>query len=264
MISPRTIVLAATALAAANIATEAAPMQATSGGSNQVLGCEHRVLGGDYAEGAVAWQINMNKVDLPTNSRLVVKAVQADQKDDHPAWAAMTGRPMSDGKSLVTAQTVLPGERCSWSFVVSAPGFRLDYEPPSDCKSSDAKQSSTAYSATVLRDASAGKPSTCGSPAATQAPAAPSSTETRTTPSTTTETPSSPQTSSSPSVVDSASSAASGNTSTDNSTASVTVPTVTATTPLPSSTPSSDATARAALVSTAAFAVTGVAVLLAN
>ncbi|KAJ0408268.1 hypothetical protein P43SY_004426 [Pythium insidiosum] len=150
-------------------------MQQTSGDSNQVLGCEHRVLGGDYTEGAVAWQINMNKVDLPTNSRLVVKAVQADQKDDHPAWAAMTGRPMSDGKSLVTAQTVLPGERCSWSFVVSAPGFRLDYEPPSDCKSSDAKQSSTAYSATVLRDASAGKPSTCGSPAATQAPAAPKS-----------------------------------------------------------------------------------------
>ncbi|KAJ0408272.1 hypothetical protein P43SY_004430 [Pythium insidiosum] len=150
-------------------------MQQTSGDSNQVLGCEHRVLGGDYTEGAVAWQINMNKVDLPTNSRLVVKAVQADQKDDHPAWAAMTGRPMSDGKSLVTAQTVLPGERCSWSFVVSAPGFRLDYEPPSDCKSSDAKQSSTAYSASVLPNAAAGKPSTCGSPAATQAPPAPKS-----------------------------------------------------------------------------------------
>ncbi|KAJ0408276.1 hypothetical protein P43SY_004434 [Pythium insidiosum] len=151
-------------------------MQATSGSSNQVLGCEHRVLGGDYTEGAVAWQINMNKVDLPANSRLLVKAVQADQKDDHPAWAAMTGRPMSDGKSLVTAHTVLPGERCSWSFVVSAPGFRLDYEPPSDCKSSDVKQSSTAYSASVLRDTTAGKRSTCGSPAVTQAPSTPPST----------------------------------------------------------------------------------------
>ncbi|KAJ0389353.1 hypothetical protein ATCC90586_011901 [Pythium insidiosum] len=121
MISPRTIVLAATALAAANIATEAAPMQATSGGVNEVLGCERRVLRGDYAEGAVAWQVRMTKVDLPANSRLVVKAVQADQTDDHPALT--NGRPVSDGKSLTTVQTVLPGERCSWTFVVNAPAW---------------------------------------------------------------------------------------------------------------------------------------------
>ncbi|GLE11649.1 hypothetical protein PINS_up024198 [Pythium insidiosum] len=168
MFAPRSIfVLAALAISTA----AAAPMQKTSGSSSQVLGCEHRVLGGDYTEGAKAWQVDMSKVELPANSRLVIKAVQADQKDDHPAWAAMTGRPMSDGKSLTTAHTVVASERCSWSFVVSAPGFRVDYEPPANCQSSDAKQSSTAYSASVLPNAEAGRPSMCASPVgASQAP----------------------------------------------------------------------------------------------
>ncbi|GLD99823.1 hypothetical protein PINS_up008551 [Pythium insidiosum] len=170
MFAPRSIF----ALAALTISsTAAAPVDTSMGSTNKVLGCEHMVLNGGYTEGAKAWQVNMSKVELPTNSRLVIKAVQEDQKDDHPAWAAMTGRPMSDGKSLTTAHTVVASERCSWSFVVSAPGFRVDYEPPANCQSSDAKQSSTVYSAVVLPNAEAGKPSTCASPVgASQAPLA--------------------------------------------------------------------------------------------
>ncbi|GLE10834.1 hypothetical protein PINS_up023091 [Pythium insidiosum] len=199
MFAPRSIiVLAALAISAAAISTTtAAPMQKTSGSSNQVLGCEHRVLGGDYTEGAKAWQVDMSKVELPANSRLVIKAVQEDQKDDHPAWAAMTGRPMSDGKSLTTAHTVVASERCSWSFVVSAPGFRVDYEPPANCQSSDAKQSSTAYSAAVLPNAEAGKPSTCGgskAPASSPKPEAGTTAPKPVAPATTAPTPAKPAT----------------------------------------------------------------------
>ncbi|GLD99820.1 hypothetical protein PINS_up008548 [Pythium insidiosum] len=163
MFAPRSIfVLAALAISS----TAAAPVDTSMGSTNKVLGCEHMVLNGGYREGGKAWQVEMNKVELPTNSRLIIKAVQEDQKDDHPAWAAMTGRPMSDGKSLTTAHTVVASERCSWSFVVSAPGFRVDYEPPANCQSSDAKKSLVAYIATVLPNAEAGKPSTCANSSA--------------------------------------------------------------------------------------------------
>ncbi|KAJ0408267.1 hypothetical protein P43SY_004425 [Pythium insidiosum] len=167
-----------------------------SGSSSQVLGCERRVLGGSYSEGAVAWQVDVSKVDLPTNGRVVVKAVRANETEDEedldfdfpslsgrffrgmgrlPFWGGNAGQPaataapatptkgipLSTNTPLMTVHTVNPLERCSWVFVVSAPGFRLDYEPPANCKRGDAKQSEVNFTASGLPNAAAGNPFGC-------------------------------------------------------------------------------------------------------
>ncbi|KAJ0408273.1 hypothetical protein P43SY_004431 [Pythium insidiosum] len=143
------------------VAVEAAPK--TGGNSSEFLGCEHRVLDGYFVQGATAWQVDIITLELPTNGRLLVKALRANESDQHPVVAEMKNQPLSDGKDLLTVHTIVPTERCSWRFVVDAPGFRLDYEPSASCTSADHKQSSVAYDGKLLPSAAAGQPSTCGS-----------------------------------------------------------------------------------------------------
>ncbi|KAJ0411862.1 hypothetical protein ATCC90586_003015 [Pythium insidiosum] len=159
MYSLRSIVLGSVALAI--VAVEAAPK--TSGNSSQMLGCEHDVLGGYFVQGATAWQVDVTTLELPTSGRLLVKALRANESDQHPVVAKMKNQPLSDGKDLLTVHTIVPTERCSWRFVVDAPGFRLDYEPSASCTSADHKQGSVAYDGKLLPSVAAGQPSTCGS-----------------------------------------------------------------------------------------------------
>ncbi|KAJ0408271.1 hypothetical protein P43SY_004429 [Pythium insidiosum] len=162
MLSLRTLILGGMIIATVCSPTNAQPK--TSGSTSQMLGCEHRVLDGYFVQGATAWQVDVTTLELPTNGRLLVKALRANESDQHPVVAKMKNQPLSDGKDLLTVHTIVPTERCSWRFVVDAPGFRLDYEPSASCTSADHKQGSVAYDGKLLPSAAAGQPSTCGSP----------------------------------------------------------------------------------------------------
>ncbi|KAJ0394001.1 hypothetical protein P43SY_009886 [Pythium insidiosum] len=71
-------------------------------------------------ETASAWNVVFDELEIVRGGRLVVEALREAPGD----WTNSSAPPV---------HTVVPMEKCTWRFVVNAPGFRAFYEPPARC-----------------------------------------------------------------------------------------------------------------------------------
>ncbi|KAJ0389952.1 hypothetical protein ATCC90586_010502 [Pythium insidiosum] len=86
----------------------------------EVDGCKRELVTKAFDATASAWSVVFEELEIVRSGRLVVEALREAPGD-------------STNSSAPPVHTVVPMEKCTWSFVVNAPGYRVFYEPPARC-----------------------------------------------------------------------------------------------------------------------------------